>query len=112
VKTLNFYPYYEDYLSSRRKTTTFRIHAPDYEHGDIVQLTLGWSEDVVQPLHKVEITSVYSKPISSLRDEDFDGESPDCEAPEPTALVLSAIYRQVVRVDHVVWVVKFKHLSF
>lgn len=111
VKTLNFYPYYEEHLSSGRKTTTFRIHPPDYKPGDIARLTIGWNEDTAQPLHSVEITSVYSKAISSLQEEDFDGESPDCKEPEPTALVLSAIYRQTVTVDRVIWVVKFKHLQ-
>jgi hypothetical protein len=63
MRILNFYPYYEEYLSSGRKTTTFRIHAPGFERGDIAQLTLGWNEEVIRPLHNIEIISVYSKPI-------------------------------------------------
>jgi hypothetical protein len=110
VKTLNFYPYYEGYLSSGNKTTTIRLRRPNCADGEMVQLTLGWSESDARRLHNAQIISVYPKKISSLCQIDFDGESPDCKEPETTALVLSAIYRTIVRLDDTVWVVKFKHL--
>ena len=110
MNTLNFYPYYERFLRSRTKTTTFRTRAPAFRPGDIVQLTLGWSEEDVRKLHKAEILSVYSKTISSLESEDFEGESPDCKTPETTALVLSAIYRKQIEQGDSIWIVKFRHL--
>lgn len=110
MKILNFYPYYEPYLRSGSKTTTIRIHAPDFKKGEIVRLTVGWNEKEVRNLHQVEIVSLYSKCISSLEAADFEGESPDCREPEATALVLSSIYRMNVDDSARVWVVKFKHL--
>jgi len=62
-----------------------------------------------QELHGATVTSVYEKSIHELNALDFSGESPDCKTPEATALVLSAIYKQVITVDAKVRVVKFAH---
>ena len=110
MRTLNFYPYYERYLSQGVKTTTIRLGRPDLAIGDQVMLTIGWSEDKTEPVRTAQIVAVYSKRIGELTADDFEGESPDCLSPEPTALVISAIYRTVVTVDTDVWVVKFRHL--
>ncbi len=110
MKTLNFYPYYEPYLVAMRKTTTFRLHQPNFRPGEAVQLTAGWDEKNCKNLHKAMIESVYTKSINELTPFDFEGESPDCKDPEATALVLSSIYREIVRLDEKIWVVKFSHL--
>jgi uncharacterized protein YqfB (UPF0267 family) len=39
VRDLNFFPYYEQLLSSREKTTTIRLGEAEYEPGEIVRLT-------------------------------------------------------------------------
>jgi hypothetical protein len=111
MKTLNFFPYYEPYLTQRRKTTTFRLTPGDYQAGERVHLTVGWDEKLSKALHNVVIASVYAKAIRDLKPADFEGESPDCTNPESTALVLSSIYRTCVSTDQQIWVIKFRHLS-
>lgn len=109
MKNLNFYPYYEHFLRSRQKTTTFRLAFPDLKEGEWVMLTLGWDENQVVELHPVRIKQVYSKPISELNSYDFEGESPDCKSSEATRLVLCSIYRTLIKEQDEIWVVKFDH---
>src|SRR3974390_2411057 len=103
MKILNFYPYYERYLSGGVKTTTIRLERPNLEIGDQVALTIGWSEEKTKPSGRAEINALYRRRIGDLTADDFEGESPDCLAPEPTALVISAIYRTVVTLESDVW---------
>lgn len=110
MQTLNFFPYYEPYLRDGRKTTTFRLGQPiHFLVGAEVLLTLGWDDKAVLPLHQVTIEKVYTKQICQLNALDFDGESPDCQSPETSALVLGAIYRKVLSLTDQIWVVKFSH---
>lgn len=110
MKTLNFFPYYEPYLRAGKKTTTFRVSRPiHFLEGTEVLLTLGWDEKAVTPLHHVTIEKIYAKQICQLDAQDFDGESPDCQSPETSALVLGAIYRKILRLTDQIWVVKFRH---
>lgn len=110
MNTLNFFPYYESYLRRGIKTTTFRTTEPRaVSAGSEATLTIGWTEDDSKPLHKILITKIYSKKINDLTSEDFCGESPDCQTPETTRLVLGAIYRKVLSPDDLIWVVKFEH---
>lgn len=112
MKTLNFFPYYEPYLKSRAKTTTFRLPPREaLSPGDEVMLTLGWTETEAKRLHRVRISAAYERVAKDLRPEDFQGESPDCQEPEGTRLVLGAIYRRVVAPTDVIWVIKFEHLD-
>lgn len=111
MKTLNFFPYYEQYLVKRNKTTTFRLYPADYKPGERVRLTIGWDENTAEPLHDIVITSVYQKQIQNLDDTDFEGESPDCKDRQTTVLVLSSIYRTIVSADRQIWIVKFRHLG-
>lgn len=110
MKRLNFYPFYEKYLRSRKKTTTFRLtdHA-SFKEGDDVMLSIGWEENSAIDLHPGQIRKVYCRRIRDLNELDFEGESPDCKSPEAAKLVLSCIYRTVVSDDDEVWVVKFDH---
>jgi hypothetical protein len=52
---------------------------------------------------------VYEKPIRDLNGDDFNGESPDCQTREATALVLSAIYRRSIGVSSIIRIIKFEH---
>jgi hypothetical protein len=110
MKQLNFYPFYEEYLRSRKKTTTFRLtsHA-HFKGGEDVMLSIGWAEDKAIDLHPGRIREVYRRRIKDLNELDFEGESPDCKSPEAAKLVLSCIYKTVVRDDDEVWIVKFEH---
>jgi len=111
MKQLNFSPYYEDLLVRGAKTTTFRIPSGSnsFSEGERVRITVGWPGGPYQELHAATVTSVYEKNIHELNALDFSGESPDCTTPEATALVLSAIYKQVITVNAKVRVVKFEH---
>ena len=110
TKRLNFFPYYADLIRSGAKTTTIRLSNRErFEPGDHVDVTLGWNLDEAGVLRSARIVSVYQKKIAELDREDFAGESPDCQEPYPTALVLGAIYRTVVHTDDLVWVVKFRY---
>ena len=111
MKQLNFSPYYEDLLVRKAKTTTFRIPSlsNSFVQGERVRITVGWPGGPCQELHGATVTSVYEKPIHELDALDFSGESPDCQTPEATALVLSAIYKKVITVNAKVRVVRFEH---
>src|SRR5690348_14078522 len=107
VARLNFFPYYEPYLSSRTKKTTFRLNKPRVAPGDLIELTVGWEELKSEALHEAQVIEVYSKRLEQLADRDFDGESPDCRSREAAQLVLSAIYRRVVSARDEIWIIKF-----
>jgi hypothetical protein len=112
MKQLNFFPYYEEYLDSHIKTTTFRLdNSKSFKEGDEAMITIGWNEDGAMKLHPAKITKVYRKHISELNEFDFEGESPDCKSPEATKLVLSCIYKTVLKNDDEIFVIKFDHLS-
>ena len=112
MKTLNFFPFYEPYLLARTKTTTFRLPPREtLSPGDEVMLTVGWTEVEAKRLHKARISTTYERAASDLRSEDFEGESPDCQEPEATRLVLGAIYRRIVAPTDQIWIIKFKHLD-
>ena len=109
-KRLNFYPFYEDLLRSRRKTTTFRLSDDaGFSPGDEVVISVGWKETQATDLSTAHIKQVYSRRICDLSETDFEGESPDCRSREATRLVLSCIYRTVVADDAAVWVIKFSY---
>ncbi len=95
---LNFFPYYEDLLKRRLKTKTIRLgdESWKYKKGQVLNLTCGWNESQSLALGRVMITGVWVAPISSLKDSDLDGESPDCLTTKAVPYVLSAIYRQIV----------------
>lgn len=110
MKRLNFFPYYEDLLRERLKTTTFRVGSrPPYMRGEQVMLTVGWREDEGVELHRAHVTDIYNRKVKDLKPLDFEGESPDCQEPAATRLVLSAIYRTIVHEDDEIWIVKFEH---
>lgn len=110
MKQLSFYPFYEELLRSRTKTTTFRVgnHA-SLKRGDEVMLTVGWGDKERTDLHSAIIKNIYRRRICDLNEFDFQGESPDCKSPEATRLVLSCIYRRVLGPDDEVWVIKLEH---
>ncbi len=111
MKRLNFYPYYRQLLADGVKTTTIRLSNREaFKPGDQVSVNVGWDLENSTHLRDGEIVKVYRKKVRDLSDVDFKGESPDCQAPEPTAMVLGAIYRKEVKLDDEVVVVKFKYL--
>jgi hypothetical protein len=111
MKTLNFHPYYGDYLRAKKKTTTLRLsNRNDLQPGETVMLTLGWEEATATPLHPVRIRSIYSRRIRDLSPEDLEGESPDCRDSETARLVLGSVYRTELTDEHEVTVVKFDHI--
>lgn len=111
MKRLNFYPFYEELLSSKQKTTTLRIGDSDiFTPGEIVLLSIGWDRNNATDLHKIKITQCYTKKLSDLTIQDFDGESPDCKNIAATQLVLSCIYKRVIKSDQIVHIVKYEHL--
>jgi len=77
--------------------------------GDRVVLTVGWDEEHARELHSGSIQGVYRRRIRDLTAYDFKGESPDCQSPEATRLVLGCIYRTVLAPDQEIWVIKFEH---
>jgi len=110
MKRLNFFPYYEELLGSRAKTTTLRLHPPGIEPGEEVMLTVGWDEPGAAELHTARVESVFTRRLGDLTDEDLAGESPDCLTSASALYVLSCIYRQILSEERIVWVVKFSHL--
>jgi hypothetical protein len=111
MKQLNFSPYYEDLLVRRAKTTTFRMPSESnlLSEGERVTITVGWPGGPYKELRNVTVMNVYEKCIHELNALDFSGESPDCQTPEATALVLSAIYKQLITVNTKIRIVKFRH---
>ena len=112
LKNLNFYPYYEPYLRSRAKTTTFRIaqRAP-FQTREKLPITIGWDEANSAPIGFALIREVYEKPLRDLTEEDFAGESPDCRSIESAKLVLSCTYKASIDDNDKIWVVKFEHVN-
>ena len=112
MEQLNFFPYYEELLRGRLKTTTFRVgDSSSFSKDEKVIITVGWEEVGAAHLHPARITSVYRRKIAELTEDDFRGESPDCQSREASRLVLSCLYRTVLPPDASVWVVKFNHLD-
>ncbi len=111
MKRLNFYPFYEEYLRSQKKTTTFRLSSfIPFEVGEEVMISIGWTEEEAIDLHPARIRMSYRRRICDLEKKDFEGESPDCKSPEPTRLVLSCIYRTVLKENDEIWVIKFDYM--
>ena len=111
MNDLNFFPSYEHLLGSRKKTTTIRLGTAEYAPGEIVNLTVGWSEPGGRIIHKAEILKVYSKALRELVVGDLEGESPDCLSPEAVPFVIGCIYRKVLSGTDLVTIVKFKHIE-
>ena len=109
VKRLNFFPYYEELLLKRVKTTTFRLIRPSLDEGERVMLSIGWEENSAIELHTALIRKIYPRLIGELNELDFDGESPDCKSVEATRLVLGCIYKTKLTLEDQIWVVKFDH---
>jgi len=112
MKNLNFYPYYEPYIRSRAKTTTFRIaeRAP-FQTSNKAPITIGWEESNAVPIGFALIREVYQRTLRDLTEDDFEGESPDCRSVESAKLVLSCIYKVCLNDNDKIWVVKFEHVS-
>jgi len=111
MKRLNFYPVYEEYLRSKKKTTTFRLgNYGSFKRGDEMMVSIGWDESNTVELHPGRIREVYRRRVGDLNEIDFQGESPDCRTPETAKLVLGCIYRTIVRDEDELWVVKFDHV--
>jgi len=116
MNTLNFYPYYEQLLKRKEKSTTIRLgdKRSEYRVGDIVTITIGWNEksqhDVTE-ICKAQIISVLYKTIKNITENDLKGESPDCFSKESLPYVLSAIYRRAVTENDFVTIIHWKYLS-
>ena len=108
---LHFYPYYESLLRKRKKWTTIRLgNECDKHHtGDVVTITIGWSEDNAVPICKAQITDVIYKKIKDITPEDLKGESPDCQRKVAVPYVLSAIYRKTVTNDDFVTIIHWSY---
>ena len=109
MKQLNFLPFYRPLLLSEEKTTTFRIPGATnlLMPGEKIQLTVGWPPGPFDTVGVATVAHVYEKAISELTNEDFTGESPDCQTQAATVLVLSAIYRTVLTPETRIRIVKF-----
>lgn len=82
-----------------------------YDPGEIVRLTIGWSEPGDRLIHSARITKVYKKALRQLVAEDLEGESPDCQNLEAVPFVIGCIYRKVLSGDDLVTIVKFQHVD-
>ena len=112
MKILNFYPFYEEYLKSYVKTTTLRLtNAANYKQDEEVIISIGWDEEDAIHLHTARIKKIYRRRICELKKIDFRGESPDCKSQETARLVLSCIYRTLLKNDDRIWVIKFEHIK-
>ncbi len=110
MKKLSFLPFYEASLKTGAKRTTLRLgNEKSLDEGERVMLTSGWADSDVKDIHPAHIRKVYQRRISDLNASDLEGESEDCLSPEAARLVLSCIYRRVVRKEDLVWVIKFDH---
>lgn len=90
-------------------TTTLRLGKSDYASGEIVDVTVGWTEPESRILAQAEILSVYQKATEDLNSADLEGESPDCLTPAAVPFVLGCIYRQTLSGKSIVSVVKFRY---
>jgi uncharacterized protein YqfB (UPF0267 family) len=110
MKRLNFFPFYEDYLRSRQKTTTFRLENHEsFKAGDDIIISIGWEKERYTDLCVGKIRNIYRKRIQDLSEYDFEGESPDCNSPAAVKLVLSCIYRTNLTENNEIWVIKFDY---
>jgi hypothetical protein len=115
MTNLNFYPYYEQLLRRKEKYATVRLgdRRSAYHVGDVVTITIGWNEkneSDITPVCKAQIIDVIYKPVKDIREDDLEGESPDCYSKESLPYVLSAIYRKVVTENDFVTIIRWKYL--
>lgn len=111
---LNFYPFYEDLITTHKKFTTLRLgdRRNEFKIGDVVDITTGWDATKVGQLKRIEkgtIASVETKRLSELTSTDLDGESPDCQEKSAVKYVLGSIYRRIVNEDDPVTIVKWRY---
>lgn len=111
--SLNFHPYYEELLKKRLKTKTIRLgdESRKYKKGQVFTLTCGWTENNTVVVGRAMILDVLVAPLSSLKDSDLDGESPDCLTVKAVPYVLSAIYRQVVSADDTITMLQWTYVD-
>lgn len=115
MKTMNYFPFYNTLLSSKQMTTGFRLSDKTklYEIGEKIKLTTGWNQDNMpkKNIGEIEITEIKYKQLNELTDEDFKGQSPECNNLERAILCLSAIYKKEVSAADKVTVIKWKFLA-
>lgn len=111
MKQLNLYPYYEELIRSKKKTTTVRLgnNKKKYNVGDAISITVGWNEIDEKKINQGVIVDVKIKKINELNDTDLIGESPDCLSKDSVKYVISSIYRKVVTEDDYVTIIKWKY---
>lgn len=111
MKQLNLYPYYENLIQSKTKTTTIRLgdRTNKYEVGDVVVITVGWDEKEAKEIAQASIMNVKMKKINELNDLDLNGESPDCVFKDSVKYVMSSIYKTIVNDDDYVTIIKWRY---
>ena len=112
MKQLNLYPYYENLIQSKTKTTTIRLgdRTNKYEVGDVVVITVGWDEKEAKEIAQGSIMNIKMKKIKELVNKDLKGESPDCVDNHAVKYVLSAIYRKIVNDDDFITIIYWTYL--
>jgi len=108
---LNLYPYYEELITSQKKTTTIRLgdKTDRFRIGEEISITVGWDEKEGVVINNGKIVDVRLKKINELNDNDLNGESPDCVFKDSVKYVISSIYRKIVNDDDLVTIVKWAY---
>ncbi len=108
---LNFFPQYEELLSSKTKSATARLGdvSQRFQIGQRVELTVGWDRGSAKAVADGVIRDLLVKKLKDVTDHDLEGESPDCSNRNAMKFVLSSIYRTVVTDNDYVSIIKWRY---
>ena len=108
---LNFFPQYEELLSSKVKSATARLGdaSQRFQIGQKVELTVGWDLENAKAIADGVIKDLLVKKLKDVTAHDLEGESPDCSDRNTMKLVLSSIYRTVVTDNDCVSIIKWRY---
>src|SRR2546427_539249 len=108
---LNFFPQYEELLSSKMKSATVRLGDARlrFHIGQRVLITVGWDQKNGKIVTYGILNELFVKRLKDITDRDLLGESPDCVNRDAVKYVLSSIYRTVVTDNDYVSVIKWQY---
>jgi len=87
---LNFFPQYEELLSSKTKSATTRLGdaSQRFQIGQRVELTVGWDRENAKPSRRESSKNLLVRKLKDVTDRDLEGESPDCSSRNAMKFVL------------------------
>jgi hypothetical protein len=110
---LNFYsPVFIDQLKRGRKTATIRLgdKSMKYRRGQLVWVTVGFSDEPREKVFTAVIDDVEVKRVSELSPRDIEHDNPEFRRMEETLHFLEQIYGREIALDDIVTVIRFSQV--